>query len=118
MTQESRELVQRIIELQQANDLLQEALRIHKSALADAVTNLQGGDLTAEAIHQGGAPAIRTDLTDALDDFEKARHSVRVSLFAFMGRTQDTPVAEIGRSLGISRQLASRLAQEAKEPEK
>jgi hypothetical protein len=115
MSQASERLVGRISELEESNDELREKLLHHKRALRAAAQRVKSGELTPEAIRSGGAPEIRVDLTDALAEFERARHQVRLALFAFLGLEQDTSTAEIGRSLGFSRQLASRLAQEAKE---
>jgi len=107
--------VHRISELEESNDELREKLLLHKRALREAARGVESGNLTPDAVRSGGAPAMRVDLTDALAEFERARHQVRLALFAFMGLEQDTSTAEIGRSLGISRQLASRLAQEPKQ---
>ena len=110
-------LVHLIAVLETANDHLRSELLRHQASLADAAKRVRSGELTAESIIAGGAPEIRVNLTDALDDFERARHQVRVALFAFLAIEQDTSQSEICRSLGISRQLASRLAHEATESE-
>jgi hypothetical protein len=113
MLQNSEQLVRRNRELAESNDHLCKELNRHKEALADAAKRLESGELTAESIRTGGAPEMRMDLTESLAEFEAARHRVRVALFALLGVEQQTSQSEIGRSLGISRQLASRLAQEA-----
>jgi len=105
------ELLLRMAELDEANDNLREALLHHKAAMASARVVQGTGEVTAAAILTGGAAELREELTQALTEFDKARHLVRVALFAVLGA--DTSASEIGRSLGISRQLASRLAQEA-----
>jgi hypothetical protein len=115
MSKNSDLLTRRISELGEKNDHLRGELLRHKEALAGAAESLESGELTAEAIRAGGAPEMRMDLTSALEDFEKARHQVRLALFAFLALEQEASNTEIGRSLGISRQLASRLAQEAEQ---
>jgi hypothetical protein len=115
MPERAKELVRLITELETSNDALRKELLRHKRKLAASARRVETGELTAESILAGGAPEMRMDLTVALDDFEKARHQVRVALFGLLGIEHDTSQTEIGRSLGISRQLASRLAQEAAE---
>jgi hypothetical protein len=62
----------------------------------------------------GGKPAdIRQTTNDALEALEHSRHEMRV---AFIGPSLDEgmSIGEIGRSLGVSRQLAARFAKEAR----
>jgi hypothetical protein len=51
-------------------------------------------------------------VTDAVDALEAARHRVRLAMFS-LAASQETSASELGRQLGVSRQLAARLAQEA-----
>jgi len=62
-----------------------------------------------------GGPMRRREMTEALADFETSRHDVRVAMFA-LAQEQGATIAALGRKLGISRQLASRLASEAIDP--
>jgi len=105
-------LRQLISELESSNDHLRKVLVRQKRALVTA-RRFENGDMTAATVLDGGAPEMRVELTDAMSSFERARHRVRVALVALLGQDHETSTAEIGRSLGISRQLASRLAQEA-----
>ena len=57
-------------------------------------------------------PGWRQELNEALEDFESLRHQVRVT-FLTLAQEQGTSISEAGRMLGISRQLASRVAAEA-----
>ena len=57
-------------------------------------------------------PQRRREVTEALEEFETARHRVRLSMFG-VAEEQDASISEVARALGISRQLASRLAAEA-----
>jgi len=113
MANEGQRLVRLIAELETLNDQLREALAAHRQALAEAAGLVDGGALSAEVIRAAGAAEIRMSLTDALEAFERSRHRVRVAMFGFLATDPDTSTADIGRTLGISRQLASRLAHEA-----
>jgi hypothetical protein len=55
----------------------------------------------------------REELTSSLDEFEHRRHVARLALIA-VGLNQGMSIGEVGRSWGFSRQLAARLAREAK----
>jgi len=62
-------------------------------------------------------PAVRADrwraaVTDAIKGFEVTRHRVRLDLVG-MSLDEGMSIAEIARSWGVSRQLASRWAHEA-----
>jgi hypothetical protein len=109
----SDRLLQRIAELGEANDELRKALVRHKKGVARAARSLKTAEWSVEAIRVGGAPKIRSELTEALQDFEEARHQVRLAMFA-LSLEVGSSISETGRSLGISRQLASRLADEAR----
>jgi len=105
-------LRQLILELEASNDHLRKVLLRQKRALVTA-RRFQKGDMTVASILENGAPEMRVEVTDAMTAFERARHMVRLALVAVLGEDHETSTAEIGRSLGISRQLASRLAHEA-----
>jgi hypothetical protein len=108
-------LMREIRELRKSNTALRNALVRHQEALEQTANQLKSGGVTAESVLAGGAPEMRSELTEALDNFETQRHRVRVALFGYLKDEGGTSAAEIGRSLGISRQLASKLAQEADE---
>lgn len=55
------------------------------------------------------APAHRQRVTEAIEEFEASRHQLRVVLFA-VGKEEGASITQVGRVLGISRQLASRIA--------
>ena len=62
-------------------------------------------------------PAVRADrwraaVTDAIKGFEASRHRVRLDLVG-MSLDEGMTIAEIARSWGVSRQLASRWVHEA-----
>ena len=70
-----------------------------------------GGDLVTTLESLGG-PERRREMTEALEEFETSRHHLRLAMFA-LAEEQEVSISEVARSLGISRQLASRLAAEA-----
>ena len=72
-----------------------------------------GGDL-GDTLDQLSGAGARRQMTEALEQFEVARHRVRLSMFA-LAEEQGMSISDVARSLGISRQLASRLAAEADE---
>jgi hypothetical protein len=113
---ERERLDRAFVALQAANDDLRDALLVHKDATTEAVRRMTDGSLTTEGIRAGAAPEIREDLTEAMDRFETARREARLAVFAYLSANSDESFSEIGRSLGISRQLASKLAREAAKP--
>lgn len=53
-------------------------------------------------------------MTSAIEEFEAARHTVRLGLIA-VAQEEGSNLSDVARTLGVSRQLTSRLALEAKE---
>ncbi len=76
--------------------------------------HIEAGELAVDAVLKSTKPTLRRQVTGAIADFEEARHRMRVALFD-LALEQGSSASEIGRTLDISRQLASRLAQEAKD---
>lgn len=113
MSTKSKRLTRQVAALGDANDHLRAVLLRHKKALALNVKRIESGEWTGAAT-RAGAPVIRSELTDAMDDFEKARHEVRLAFFT-LGAEQGKSKSEMGRALGVSRQLASRLAAESED---
>jgi len=66
------------------------------------------------ALQDFKGPERRSEVTDALGEFEAARHQVRLAMFA-LAKEQGSSFSDLARALGISRQLASRLAAEAQD---
>ncbi len=99
-----------------ANEDLRGTLIRHEQAAAGAVARVLALPIGAEAVAALEAAPMRGELSDALDRFERARHEARVAMFAYLGSVPGVTTADIGRAFGVSRQLAARLAQEAKVP--
>jgi len=57
--------------------------------------------------------AIRKTMTQQIAELEAARHNVRLAVF-ILGLNEGLSIGELGRSMGISRQLASTYAKEAR----
>jgi len=98
-----------------ANERLCKVLEQQRTLMSETFQNIEPRGLGVEVLVSRGAAPMREELTNALDEFDRVRHMVRLSLFVVLGQEQGVSISEIARTLGISRQLASRLAQEAAE---
>ncbi|HXW35923.1 MAG TPA: hypothetical protein VEJ87_15215 [Acidimicrobiales bacterium] len=112
MSRKRRQLVRRITELNESSALLRERLRRYEKTMVVIARRLENGELAIAASQGTAIPSQRRQVTEAIEDFEAARHNLRLALFA-LGKEEGASISEIGRVLGISRQLASRLATEA-----
>jgi hypothetical protein len=79
------------------------------------IAALQRGVPISEAVvSAGGSPSeLRRSTTEMLADYEHARHQMRTA-FLLPTLAEGKSIGDIGRELGISRQLASRLVREAR----
>jgi hypothetical protein len=114
MSKASKRLVRDMATLVDVTDDLCEVLQRYKKGSAEVAARVERGELLADALGAAGGPIRRVEVTDALERFEAARHQIRLAMFA-LGSEQGTSASELGRQLAFSRQLASRLANEAKE---
>lgn len=71
------------------------------------------GSPMGELLSEVGAGKVRADVSEALDRFERVRHSSRRS-FVVAGQAEGMSLGEMGRLWGFSRQLAARYAAEAR----
>jgi transposase-like protein len=95
-------------------DRLRQVLSDFKQAIVKLAKLTEGGEPGVSALGNLNAPLRRRTVTEAMEEFEVARHQMRVALFALC-LEEGASTSEIGRALGISRQLASRLALEIEE---
>jgi hypothetical protein len=95
-------------------DDLCEVLRRYKKGSTEVASRVERGELLADALGAAKGPIRRVEITDAMEKFEAARHQIRLAMFA-LGSEQGTSASELGRQLAFSRQLAARLANEARE---
>jgi predicted transcriptional regulator len=64
-------------------------------------------------MRRSDSATLSRDLTQRLEEFEEVRREIRVSVTAAL-RAEGLSAADIGDLFGVTRQLASRFAREAK----
>jgi len=99
-------------QLNDETDDLRAALTAHKRAVARFARLVRDGTLGVEALARADAALHREQVVACLDEFEHTRHELRLAIFGLCV-DQGEGLSTVGRQLGISRQLASRLAAEA-----
>jgi hypothetical protein len=109
-------LIKRIGELVESAKLLRIELEHYERTMTGIAERLRLGDPAISASDDTEIPTQRRQVTEAIQEFEAARHQLRLSLFV-VGREEGASISRIGRVLGISRQLASRIAREAVDKE-
>jgi transposase-like protein len=93
---------------------LRAGLRRYERALERVCRQVERNVPLHEVMGQIGVGELRADLVERLTRFEEARHRMRVACFR-MSLTEGLSIGDIARLWGISRQLASRLVNEAPE---
>ena len=80
------------------------------------IAALQSGVPISQAVEASGQNSadVRRSTNSLLDEYEYARHHMR-DAFIIPALDEGMSIGDIGRSLGVSRQLASRLVHDAKE---
>lgn len=116
MTEKSRQLAQAFSHLDQCNRELRSVMQRFERTTTKLARKVSGGALVVEATRDVTGTIRLKELGEAEKAFEVARHRARVAIFA-LAIEQGTNLSEMGRALGISRQLASRLGAEASESE-
>ena len=99
-------------EFQQEAVTLRTALRRYEVVLGRVCRQVERGAALHEVMHKIGVSDLRADLVERLERFEEARHRMRVACFR-MSLSEGLSIGGIARLWGISRQLASRLVNEA-----
>jgi hypothetical protein len=112
MSATNQRLLRRISDLVEADDELRDLLQRYRKLNVNLAKLIERGEPGAAALKALDAPVQRREVTDGLERFDAARHQVRLALFTLC-QEEGTTISEIGRLLGISRQLASRLAAQA-----
>jgi hypothetical protein len=113
MTKKSVQLISELSTLMGTTEQLRETLGRYKRASAGLIRRIEGGDSVFEAFDDmDGAMRSPRELTEMLTAFEQTRHQVRLALFE-LAAAQGATMSEVGRRLGVSRQLAARLGNEA-----
>lgn len=88
-------------------DSLQIHLRSTRGRYRKALQLLQKGESVEGSLEAAAAAETRESMTAALDRFEQVRHNSRMSLIA-AGVEEGMSINRVGKTWGISRQLASR----------
>jgi hypothetical protein len=104
-------LVGRIAQVIEANKHLETVLVDFRATLAQMSERVSGGETAVDALRNLNAPVSRRLVTESLEEFESARRQMRVAIMA-LALSQGSSISDVAKVLGISRQLASRLAAE------
>ena len=99
-------------ELLESTGELRRQLATHESTCRRVLAEVQGQVPIGCLLPAVGADTWRAAMTDAIKGFETSRHRARLALVA-MSLDDGMSIAEIARSWGVSRQLASRWVHEA-----
>jgi len=99
-------------EFRQEAATLRAALRRFERAMERACRQVERDVPLHEVMDQIGVGELRADLVERLTRFEEARHRMRTACFR-LSLTEGLSIGAIARLWGISRQLASRLVNEA-----
>jgi len=111
MSKKRDRLIRRHYEVVESSAQLRAELQGFETAMLKIAKRLEHDDPLVSAGHGIGAPGHRRQVTEAIETFVAARHKLRIALFA-AGKEEGASISEVGRVLGISRQLASRIAAE------
>lgn len=114
MSAKRQRLVRQIAQLVECSVLLRGDLQHYERTMKRIASQLENGHPAIAASGETDIADERRRVTESIEQFEAARHQLRLALMA-VGREEGASISDVGRVLGISRQLASRLAAEAKE---
>ncbi len=90
-----------------------EQLRAAEVTYRRAIRALDEGHQVGDILDLVAAAATRTNLNEALRNLELSRHRARLATFV-LGQAEGVSLSELGRKIGVSRQLASRYAEEGR----
>ena len=105
-------LIEENSDLRQRIEELGEVLNDLDESVAVLGKGIERGAPIIEALEDVGGTLTLPAMLETFDEFHAARQALRVALLAIAQR-EGTTASELARTLGISRQLASRLAVEA-----
>jgi hypothetical protein len=111
MPEKSKQVVRNALELVEVTEALRAVLLRYNRSTTGLISRVERGEPMVEAIQGVDGSNVRPEVTEAVEVFEKVRHQLRVAMFA-LALEQGATLSEVGRALGFSRQLASRLAAE------
>ena len=94
---------------------LRRELEAHEATCRLILDRVAGDAPVGWVLSEVGADRWRSSVTEAIQAFETSRHAVRIALVA-MSVADGMSIAEVARSWGVSRQLASRWVHECGVP--
>jgi len=112
MTTSRKRLIRQAEEVSESVAYLRSQLRLYQDAVQRFIEHLEKGETALAAAQNTNVARYRQLATEAIEGFEGARRQMRLALFA-LGQEEGASISQLGRALGVSRQLASRLAAEA-----
>jgi hypothetical protein len=114
MSANRQRLLLRMAQLIESSALLREQLEHYERTMTRIAERLEEGLPALTASEGTDVASERRRVTESIESFEAARHQLRLALMV-VGKEEGASISDVGRVLGISRQLASRLANEAEE---
>ncbi len=111
-TKKSKRLQANIAELVDCSAQLRQLLQRYESDLTTVAASFEEGAPALVATNSADLPLARRQVTEGIEKFEATRHRLRLELFT-LAMDEGASISAVGRVLGVSRQLASRLAAEA-----
>ena len=110
----SRDYVARDIrQLVAAGQELRDLIRESRKGLQKGLELLDQGVEIAEALGALNTAERRLAMTEHLSGFEECRHRLRLSI-TVAGLEEGMRIGDLARAFGVSRQLASRMAKQAR----
>lgn len=104
-----------LMELIEATGVLRRQLVVHETECRQVLADVEDRVPIGSALSNVRADNWRSTATEAIQRFEATRHRVRLVLVA-MSLDDGASIAEVARTWGVSRQLASRWVQETRQP--
>jgi len=105
-------LLRRLADLLESSALLREQLALYERETKKIIRRIESGERAVIAGVGTDVASHRRQVTESVQQFEAARHRLRLAFMA-LARKEGDSISEVARVLGVSRQLASRLAGEA-----
>ena len=112
---ERTELMQSLQAGLDANRELRKVLVWGERRVDRMLGELKAGSALSEVAEHIDLSEVRERISDALDEFERARHQVKVASFA-VAKQEEMSIGFLSARWGISRQRGQRYAHEAAEP--
>ncbi len=106
-------VLQSIERLLEVDREVRQRIQENETVLRRALKEFAKGTTVAEAMEKSQAGFGRQRVNEALDALTEARHEVRLAI-TVAGIEEGMSIGELGHAWGISRQLASRFAKEAR----